>query len=480
MLFNAIALALLAGAQAVLPVVQIGNKFYQVDEDYNKMGKQFTIVGVDYQIGGSSSFQVNGDSDVLSNGQICLRDAYALQKLGANTIRVYSVSPWLNHDECMSIFNDAGIYVMVDLNNPYQSLTRQDPGNSYNEGYLNNVFGLVDAFKYYPNLLGFFAGNEVVNQDSDQDVPKYLRAVQRDVKQYINLHANRTIPVGYSAASIEEYRYTLWNYLQCGDEASTADFYGLNSYEWCGDNDWESSGYGTMKTNFGNSSIPVFFSEYGCNKPEPREFNEVTEGLYDPQGLGNVFSGGLVYEYAEEANQYGLVDIDDNGDVQYKQDYVNLKNKLSQISLPNATQPSPNNTVTPPSCSGLDTIIDDFDLPDCPAPDMLQNGGGNRNIGHLIDISNIKNNYTIEDVSGNTQSGSVELTYTTNWQYNVPERKIQTDASSSSAASTSAASSSQSASATATSSSSKKKNAAVPTQMPVGAAIAAMAGLAFL
>ncbi|KMU74535.1 glycolipid-anchored surface protein 5 [Coccidioides immitis RMSCC 3703] len=35
-----------------------------------------------------------------------------------NTIRIYNLSPNVNHDECVSIFNAAGIYLLVDVNNP--------------------------------------------------------------------------------------------------------------------------------------------------------------------------------------------------------------------------------------------------------------------------------------------------------------------------------------------------------------------------
>ena len=38
-----------------------------------------------------------------------------MQKLGANTIRVYHVDPTGDHTGCMSAFEDAGIYLFVDL-----------------------------------------------------------------------------------------------------------------------------------------------------------------------------------------------------------------------------------------------------------------------------------------------------------------------------------------------------------------------------
>ncbi len=50
-------------------------------------------------------------------------------------------------------------------------------------------------------------------------------------------------------------------------------------------------------------------SEYGCNTNK-REFQEVAS-LYSSDMTG-VYSGGLVYEYAEEGSKYGLVKINGN------------------------------------------------------------------------------------------------------------------------------------------------------------------------
>lgn len=38
-----------------------------------------------------------------------------MQELGANAIRVYHVDPNVNHDSCMSTFEEAGIYLFLDL-----------------------------------------------------------------------------------------------------------------------------------------------------------------------------------------------------------------------------------------------------------------------------------------------------------------------------------------------------------------------------
>lgn len=116
--------------------------------------------------------------DPLSNGTICLRDAALMQRLGVNAIRVYNLDPDLNHDLCASIFNAVGIYMLLDVNSPLpgQSINRGDPASSYNSDYLSRIFGVVENFKNYPNTLGFFGGNEVINDDaSSGKVPPYVR-----------------------------------------------------------------------------------------------------------------------------------------------------------------------------------------------------------------------------------------------------------------------------------------------------------------
>lgn len=51
----------------------------------------------------------------------------------------------------------------IIVNTPTDSLDRDDPADSYNAIYLQHVFATIDAFKSYNNLLGFFSGNEVIN-----------------------------------------------------------------------------------------------------------------------------------------------------------------------------------------------------------------------------------------------------------------------------------------------------------------------------
>lgn len=288
-------LCALAAAALALNAIEVHEQEF-IDSVTNE---RFVIIGVDYQPGGQGAYGPTNTEDPLSNSTNCLRDAALMQQLGVNTIRSYNVDPSLNHDDCASIFNDVGIYMLIDVNSPLagQSIDRSDPSGSYTLSYLEHIFTVVEAFKSYPNTLGFFAGNEIINTvQTGQANPPYIRAVQRDLKNYISAHASRTIPVGYSAADVAEVLQDTWAYLQCNissDDTSRSDFFGLNDYSWCGESaTFTSSGYNTLVAMFSNTTIPVFFSEYGCNVPEPRYFNEV-QALYGSQMT--VLSGGLVY-----------------------------------------------------------------------------------------------------------------------------------------------------------------------------------------
>lgn len=144
----------------------------------SKTNDRFVILGIDYQPGGQGGYKPQDGVDALSNGTNCLRDAALLQSLGVNTIRAYNVAPEINHDECMSYFNTAGIYLILDVNSPFsgESLDRSDPEGSYTADYLKRIFSVVEAFKAYPNVLGFFSANEVMNDlDTAQKPPPYIR-----------------------------------------------------------------------------------------------------------------------------------------------------------------------------------------------------------------------------------------------------------------------------------------------------------------
>lgn len=485
--------------EALLPIHIKSFRFIQpASPDNNpEENEVFFVKGIDYQPDGSSGYDSSSNQDVLSDPDICARDAFAFQQLDINTIRIYSVNPDLDHDECMTILNNAGIYVILGVNsgNSGENLNRADPEGSYNAEYMTRVFKVIEAFKDYPNLIGFFSGNEVINDESNyaETVPPYIRAVQRDMKQYIAKHSNRSIPVGYSAADNTDLRLATFKYLQCNSfdgktintalDESRSDFYGLNSYQWCsGTSDWKSSGFSELNSTFSDAVIPVIFSEYGCNKNIPRTFDEVTDAIYTNQGLEKVFSGGLVYEYSEEANNYGLVKIDDDsGSITYKEDFVNFKNRLAEVNTSIIYEDSiSNNTIYRCNSSEILEIytnfgVSNFTLPDQSEEivDLINNGISNATTGNILSSSNYTVpttlNYAVIDQDGNTVNATIvyKSANTIN-ELNVDVTTTLTSSSSESKTSTSVSSttSSSTTASSTKSSSSKSKGEAVAMNLP--------------
>ncbi|KAJ5813456.1 1-3-beta-glucanosyltransferase gel2 [Penicillium pulvis] len=397
------AFALMGTAAAVTTLEVDGKDFVN-----SKTKERFQIIGVDYQPGGESGFSAK--KDPLSQPDACLRDATLMQQLGINTIRVYNIEPTLDHNECASIFDAAGIYMILDVNSPYStgSLNRAKPWTSYNAGYYKQVFGVIEAFKAFDNVLGFFAGNEVINEDATYSAPAYVRAVVRDMKQYIKNNVDRTIPVGYSAADVRDILMDTATYFECtlsNSTESSADFFGLNSYSWCGDATYTSSGYNVLTEDFSNATLPVFFSEYGCNEVTPRTFSEV-QALYG-EDMTQAFSGGLVYEWTQEDNNYGLVNINSSSVVTTLVDFDNLKkqfNKLDmdRISTANSTQTS----ISAPECAADLITSSDFynawDLPAAPSKvsDYIKSGLPDAPTGSVVSVTSTSLSQTVYDYTG--------------------------------------------------------------------------------
>ncbi|CAK7227655.1 Glycolipid anchored surface protein 4 precursor [Sporothrix curviconia] len=415
-------------------------------------GDRFQVVGVAYQPGGSAGYNPALGFDPLSDGAKCLRDAALMQILGINAIRVYNLDPDLNHDECASIFNAAGMYMMIDVNSPLvgEALDGSAPWTTYTSTYLNRTFAIVEAFRHYPNTLLFFSGNEVIADAASGAIdPAYVRAVTRDIKDYIAKHSDRTIPVGYSAADVRSVLFDSFNFFQCSESGDTndtsrADIFALNSYSWCGDSSFTTSQYNTLVSGFTGTSIPVFFSEYGCNVPSPRVFTEV--GTIYGDEMTPVFSGGVVYEYANEVSDFGLVNISSDGTVDILQDFYTLQNQYSKVDFKTVQATKANNTaVTPPVCSsklittkGFET---NFTLPVLPpgAAAILSKGVSPLPSGKIITISDWNVNYTVRNPNGTTLT-NLAVKPLADDTFNMPGTNTATSSTSTTSSSSSSAS----------------------------------------
>ncbi|KAL2865576.1 glycoside hydrolase family 72 protein [Aspergillus lucknowensis] len=310
------------------PIVIKGSKFF-----YQSNDTQFYIRGVAYQqeYTGPNSGD-NNYKDPLADAEACKRDVPYLEKLNANTIRVYAVDPNADHTECMKLLSDAGIYVIVDLSSPSESIIRNDPKWDYD--LFSRYASVIDELSQFTNTLGFFAGNEVSNDPKTTDASAFVKAAVRDMKRYIKAKNYRTMGIGYATNDDSAIRADMADYFNCGNEEDSIDFWGYNVYSWCGDSNYEKSGYKSRTDEFRDYSVPVFFAEYGCNAVEPRKFTEVG-ALYGDQ-MAEVWSGGIVYMYFQEANNYGLISVD-NGKVQTRADYSYLSEQLASAT-PTGTQ----------------------------------------------------------------------------------------------------------------------------------------------
>lgn len=250
-------------------------------------------------------------SDPLANQKNCERDVPLLEELGTNTIRTYAIDPSADHSACMKLLEDAGIYVVADLGEPHLSINRDSP--SWNSALFTRYQKVVDELAQYPNVIGFLAGNEVSNQKNNTGSSAYVKAAVRDTKKYIkdNKNISRWLGVGYAANDDKDIRDQLAAYFNCGAADESIDFFGYNIYSWCGDSNMEISGYSKQAKSYEDYSVPVFFAEYGCNKVEGgaagRTFDE-TEALYS-DSMAHVFSGGIVYMYFQEENDFGTSHI---------------------------------------------------------------------------------------------------------------------------------------------------------------------------
>lgn len=331
---------------------------------------RFYVRGIDYQPGGSS-----GLSDPLADSNVCMRDIAEFKKLGVNTIRVYMTDNSKTHDTCMKALADAGIYVILDANNPLYSINRYDPAPSYNDKYLQSVFATIDEFAKYDNTLAFFSGNEVINEVPNSTLSaRYVKAVTRDMRKYIGDRGLRKIPVGYSAADVSQNRMQMAHYMNCGTDDERSDFFAFNDYSWC-NSDFNTAGWDQKVKNFTGYGLPIFLSEYGCTT-NGRDFGEVAALMSNK--MTGVYSGGLMYEYTMEANGFGIVNVSGNSVIELP-DFSKYADALSKNPAPTGSGGFVSTTSSVPCpTKDVDWPVDSTLLPALPdaAKTFFTNGAG--------------------------------------------------------------------------------------------------------
>ncbi|EGO02821.1 carbohydrate-binding module family 43 protein/Glycoside hydrolase family 72 protein [Serpula lacrymans var. lacrymans S7.3] len=348
--------ALVASVQAIQKVTRSGRYLYTQD------GNRFYIKGVAYQEQGAVVADPNNPFlepsnyiDPLANGTVCQRDLPYLQQLGVNAVRAYSVNASLNHDTCMKMLSNAGIYTIIDLSLPVNgSLDRNSP--SWTTNLLDLYIETIDSFSGYDNVLAYNVGNEVVIAANGTGAAAYVKAAARDVKAYLNSKKSSSL-VGYASIDGDAtWLDPLANYLSCDPSGSNSgsaaiDLYGLNNYQWCGNSTFQSSYAGT-EGQFAGYNVPAYFSEFGCITSPPRLWTEVG-ALYSSQ-MSDVWSGGVAFSYfpAQSAQgQFGMVTISADGSTVFvNNDFTSLKTQYGSVTPPNIPTQSSAGSTAYPSC----------------------------------------------------------------------------------------------------------------------------------
>lgn len=162
----------------------------------------------------------------------------------------------------------------------------------------------------YGNILGFNIGNEVVNLVSNTNAAPFVKAAARDIKAYLKSVGSSAL-VGYAAVDGQaDFRNSLAEYLTCGGDSIAVDLYGLNNYEWCGNENINSSNWNIITEGFSNLPVATYMSEFGCITSPPRLWTEVTALFASP--VSDVFSGGVAFSYFPTSDGYGMVTISNN------------------------------------------------------------------------------------------------------------------------------------------------------------------------
>lgn len=339
-------LALVGNAAAALPALTMkGTKFFFPN------GTQFFMKGIAYQedtAAGGATLAGATYKDPLADEEVCKRDVPILAGAGTNIIRTYAIDPTKDHSACMKLLSDAGIYVVSDLSEPSTSIIRDSP--EWSTTLWDRYKAVIDEMSKYDNTMGFFAGNEVSNQKNNTPASAFVKAAVRDSKAYIASKGTRWLGVGYAANDDPDIRVPSAHYFNCGKQEEAIDFWGYNIYSFCGKSTFEQSGYKAQFDFFKNYSVPVFFAEYGCNTQggaEGRTWEDAVS-LYSSQ-MTPVFSGGIVYMFHQEKNDYGLVKIEGK-EAKTMENYKALATVMAKVAPSGVAMNSYNPTNSPQPC----------------------------------------------------------------------------------------------------------------------------------
>jgi hypothetical protein len=145
-----------------------------------------------------------------------------------------------------------------------------------------------------------------------------------------------------------------------------------------------------------------------------------------------VLSGGMVYEYSEEPDDYGLVLINSNGSAQILVDYDTLQKQFDTLNVTYLQDlPAQNVSVSPPTCtSSLITtpgFINNFTIPDVPpgAQTLIDNGISPAPSGKMVPVTATKVSQVVQQSNGEVIQ-NLQITILADDQSNNPDGATST------------------------------------------------------
>jgi hypothetical protein len=215
--------------------------------------------------------------DVLADPGICQQDIPNFIKLNINTIFIDGVDVTQDHSICMSQLEDAGIYVLVNLNGlSKRSFLLNGILSSYWDYHkYEHVEAVIDEYQKYSNTLGFVYA--MARMDGGR-LPQ-MKALIIHMKEYIKQKNYRRIPVGYEGGKSEDDRdgtvaSSLADYLNCGNQDSSPDFLSLYPSPHCPTK--ADIMHSRLIERFSNYSIPTVLS-YGCDVKSQHNYTELQD-----------------------------------------------------------------------------------------------------------------------------------------------------------------------------------------------------------
>ncbi|OTB01015.1 glycoside hydrolase family 72 protein [Hypoxylon sp. CI-4A] len=329
------------------PVEVEGRFFYKGD-------KRFLIHGVAYGIPNAKGEM--SLLDPLSDNQINYLEACIpfFKWLRINCIFVARIDPTQHHSKAMSMLADAGIHVLVSIEAAFKSSVSPESWLATEVEYNEKswYFRIVASMSTYPNTLGFAISRESDNHHGLNEATRFaVGRIKHYIAQLAAQNKQRIIPVGVIASRIPdtlEDQMKMLTKPKCppGD-TDPIDFFGFSGmfyfntavkYTKLVDCDGEcfvdEPDCIDMAHGLGESTVPIFLTEYGNSQVRPRRFIG-TWHIFMHSKLRTVFSGAFL-DFFETTTKQGLVYLkkDDKGDesIEPLRDFAYLEEMVEVIS----------------------------------------------------------------------------------------------------------------------------------------------------